>query len=566
MASELQTVEATGPAGGIDPGRPAARALLALRALGPGRIVALGTVALALLGFFAFVITRTIEPAYTLLYGELQPGDAREIVKQLEALGVPYRLGADGTALMVPETRALELRMDLAADGLPSGGSVGYELLDRTGGLGTSDALTDVNLKRALEGELARTIASLRSIRDARVLVVLPRRKLFERTQDQPSASVVIGLRAGTRLEPRQVEAIRNLVAAAVPGLGPDRVTVVDDRGELLARGSEGSDDGPGDDELEARRAAFEDGLRAKIVQLLERTVGAGEVEAVVTADLDFDAQSTSVETYDPEARAARSTQTVEETTDRRDSRPDAGVSVANNLPTGNTTAATATGSGEKTSRTEETTNFEVSKTLRSQARRGPAIRRLSVAVQVDGVYTTAPDGTRTYADRSPEELTQLKALVRTAAGIEDSRGDVVELVSRPFARIAPAAEAQPGLLDLTHEDYRRIGELATLAVLTILVLLLGVRPLLRRIFAAPLPGPAIDSAVASPPRLEPSRADAGLAAPARPGPAAIAPPSAEGGQSPSRAHPDAAALIEARPADAARVVRGWLGESRGAA
>ena len=293
-------------------------------------------VALVLLAFFALVITRTIEQPLTLLYGELTPADAHEIVGRLEALGVPYRLGGDGTALMVPESRALQLRMDLAADGLPSGGSVGYELLDRPSGLGASEALTDVSLKRALEGELARTIGSLRSIRSARVLLVMPQRRLFERSTDRPSASVVLTLGLGSRLEQRQVEAIRHLVAAAVPGLEPNGVTVVDDQGELLARASDGSADDPASDGIDARRAAFESRLREKIVRLLERTLGPGKAEAVVTADLDFDAVSTSAETFDPESRAARSTQTIEETSDRRDSGPDSGVSVANNLPTGN--------------------------------------------------------------------------------------------------------------------------------------------------------------------------------------------------------------------------------------
>jgi flagellar M-ring protein FliF len=216
-----------------------------LRALGPGRILALGAVAAALLGFFAFVIWRASAPDYTVLFAGLELADSQRLVQRLEEAGVPHRLSAGGDAIMVPADEALRLRMSLAEEGMPLDGTVGYELLDQAGPFGTSEFLANVNLRRAIEGELARSISTLRQVRSARVHIVQPKRELFAReaTAAVPSASIVLALRGGGELDKRQVAGIKHLVAAAVPGLSPERVTLVDDRGTLLAqaRGSDGS-------------------------------------------------------------------------------------------------------------------------------------------------------------------------------------------------------------------------------------------------------------------------------------------------------------------------------------
>jgi flagellar M-ring protein FliF len=563
MASEVQTFDqrlegdrsATGGApGGL---------LDQLRALGPGRILALGAVGLALVAFFAFVVTRTLEPSYTLLFGGLAPEDARRIVERLEAAAVPYRLNAAGDAVLVPADRALRLRMDLAEQGLPSGGSVGYEVFDKTGPLGTSDFLANVNLRRALEGELARTIAAIRPVRAARVHLVLPRRELFERERLPASASVVLSLAAPGGLERRQVQAIRNLVAAAVPGLEVARVTIVDDQGNLLARGGDGQQAGLAATELDERRVALEQRLRGKILQLLERTIGPGRVEAEVTADLDLDEVTTTAEQYDPNGQVARSTQTVEENGFRRDGEGGS-LTVANNLPTERAGSEGAGTGSERTSRSEETVNYEISRTVKSQIRKPGQLRRLSIAVQVDGIWTTTPDGRRDYRPRPAEELQQIAALVRSAAGVDEERGDVVEVVSRPFVLPEPEPVAEPSLFELGREELLRLVELGGLALLAAAVLIFGVRPLVRSLRP---PAPTGEPALAAP-------GDA-VALPASttdrlPAPSAEAPAAAGGELAPvsGREEPardallrQVATIVAERPDDAIRVVRGWLKE-----
>jgi len=563
MATEVQTFDSRGE--GVRPpagGGPAAL-LDQLRSLGTGRILALGAVALALAAFFVLIVARTLEPPYTLLFGGLAPEDARRIVERLEAAGVPHRLGPAGDAVFVPADRALRLRMDLAEQGLPSGGSVGYELFDKSGPLGTSDFLANVNLRRALEGELARTIAAIRPVRAARVHLVLPRRELFERERHPASASVVVSLVGQAGLDRRQVQGIRNLVAAAVPGLEVGRVTIVDDRGNLLARGGDGPSAGVAISDLEEQRVALEQRLRGKILQLLERTIGPGRVEAEVTADIELDEITTTAEQYDPNGQVARSTQTIEESGDRRDAEG-GGLTVANNLPTERPGQAAGGTSAERTTRSEETVNYEISRTVRNQTRKPGHLRRLSIAVQVDGIWKVGADGARRYEPRPPEELAQIAALVRSAAGVDEERGDVVEVVSRPFVEPEPEPTVESGLLDLGREELARLVELGGLALLAALVLLFGVRPLVRSL----RPAAQLGEAAAA------GRAGAGaLPAPSvaqLPAPASEAAVGSSGDGVPALEADGSARdallrrvteIVASRPEDAVRVIRGWLNE-----
>lgn len=563
MASEVQTVDVR-----TEGERPATvgfpSGLLAqLRSLGTGRILALGAVALALVAFFTFVVARTLEPPFTLLFGGLAPEDARRIVERLEAAAVPYRLSPTGDAVLVPADRALRLRMDMAEQGLPSGGSIGYEVFDRSGPLGSSDFLSNVNLRRALEGELARTIAAIKPVRAARVHLVLPRRELFARERYAASASVVLSLAQPGGIDRRQVQGIRNLVAAAVPGLEVGRVTIVDDRGNLLARGGEGASAGFAAGDIEEQRAAIEQRLRGKILQLLERTIGPGRVEAEVTADLELDEITTTAEQYDPNGQVARSTQTIEETGDRRDAE-NGSLTVANNLPTERAAQGGGGSSSERTSRSEETVNYEISRTVRSQTRRPGHLRRLSIAVQVDGVWTTAADGSRQYQPRPAEELAQLAALVRSAAGVDEERGDVVEVVSRPFVQMEPEPLAEPGLLDLGRDELGRLAELAGLGLLTLMVLFFGVRPLVRSLRTpaaiAEEQTPAVaGEVVEQPPQLPVPELPA---LPVGPSAGVAGELSGTGEVGETAAETPAqriARVVEERPQDAVRVLRSWL-------
>lgn len=468
-------------------GAMASMAALA-KALGSARIVALGAVACCLLGFFAYVIVRATESPYTLLFSGLALTDAQELVGRLEGMAVPYRLSPAGDAIMVPSAEALRLRMALAAEGLPVGGTVGYELFDRVNPFTTSDFLGNVNLKRAIEGELARTIGTLRGVHAARVHIVEPQRSLFGREEVKPSASIVLALRGGTALDKRQVAGIRHLVAAAVPGLQAEAVTLVDDAGNMVGEpATPGADPLAGD--AEAYRIELEDRLRLKLIQLLERTVGVGKADAAVNADLDFDEMATTAETFDPQSQVVRSTQTTDDASDQKESEATPAVSASTNLPTERAAPDAGAGRSERSKRTEETVNYEISRTVRNQTKRGPALRRLSIAVQVDGTYHDQPDGSRTYAPRAADELAQLAALVRSAAGVDESRGDVVEVVSRPFAPAVPTVPIEEGWSIWSLEGHDRLLELGTLSLLTLAVLFFGVRPIVQRVLPAPSAG-----------------------------------------------------------------------------
>jgi flagellar M-ring protein FliF len=471
------------------------------KALGAGRIIALGLVACTLLGFFAYIVGRATDDSYTLLFSGLALTDAQELVGRLEAMGTPYRLSPGGDAILVPSGDALRLRMALAEEGMPVGGTVGYELLDRANPFTTSDFLANVNLRRAIEGELARTIGTLHSVRSARVHIVVPERTMFGRDQPKATASIVLTLRGPDALDKRQIAGIRQLVAAAVPGLAADSVTLVDGAGNLLAEPSDPGAAGLSASDSETYRVALEDRLRGKLVQLLERSVGLGKVDAAVSADLDFDEVATTAEQYDPQSQVARSTQSAEENSDQTESQPAAAVGAAGNLPTERAAnAGSGPASTDKTKKTEETVNYEISRTVRNQTKRGASIRRLSIAVQVDGLYSQRPDGTIAYEPRGADEMAQLAALVRSAAGVDEGRGDVVEVVSRQFAAAAPAeAGREPGWQEALSAQYGRFVDLGVLSALTLAVLFFGVRPALRRVLAAvqpPAPPPSATAVV----------------------------------------------------------------------
>ncbi len=483
MAQEIEAAPsppALAPAEG--PRHGPAAFLAQIQALGPGRILALGLVAAGLLALLAFIAFRVAEPRYTLLFGGLQPADAAALVDRLEALGTPYRLSERGDAVLVPAEEVTRLRMTLAQDGMPAGDVVGYELFDGANGFTTTDFLANVNLRRALEGELARTIASLREVRAARVHLVQPQRRLFQREVETPSASVLLTLNGAAELDRRQVEGVRYLVASAVPGLAAERVTVMDDRGNLLARGEDGS--GPFLlDRTEEYRRAYEEQLRAKLVSLLERSIGPGRVDAQVTAEIDFDELSVTEELYDPQGQVVRSTRTTEEVSNRNEAGADNAVTVGNNLP-----AAPAAGGGptsqEQVERTEETVNYEISRKQRLQRKRGGTVRRLFVAIQVDGSYVDDGSGNLVFEPRDREELAQLEALARSAVGIDEERGDRIEIVSRPFVQPEIAPVEEPDLLSTLLERYGRYLETLLWLLFGTLVLLFGVRPLIGRLLS----------------------------------------------------------------------------------
>ncbi len=462
-----------------------------LRRLGPVKVALLGGVVLGMIAFFFFVSTRLTAPPMSLLFGQLSPDDANQIAAKLDGEGVPYELRSGGTQIWVPEDRALKLRMSLAESGGVHNGSVGYELFDKGESIGATNFVQNLNLVRALEGELERTIASLSPIAAARVHLVMPRRDLFSREKQEPTASVVIKMREAGRLTRGQIQAIQNLVAGAIPGMKPTRVSLIDDKGTLLARGSSDDNDPQTTAENNAEQSRnFEQRLQQNVEQLLERAVGPGKVRADIHADLNFDRIVTNTESYDPDGQVVRSTQTVTENSDSTEANQNNTVTVANNLPGADQNGGGNGQNNARSTRSEETVNYEITKTTRSHVQEIGSVKRLSVAVIVDGTTKSNPDGTKTYTPRPADEMQRLTAIVRSAIGFDEKRGDTLEVVNVPFA-VADIGEEIPTdksflNLGLAKQDYFRMAEILVLGIVAILVIMLVARPMIRHIFTPP--------------------------------------------------------------------------------
>jgi len=448
----------------------------------------LGMTLVGLLGFFAYLTFRIVEPDYQLLYGGLDLDDSGAIVSRLESLGVPYKLNASGEAVLVPSDRIARLRMSMAEEGLPRGGSVGNEIFDETGALGTTTFLANINQRRALEGELSRTIAALNDVKAARVHLVLPKRELFRREKVEPSASVTLRMYGGRRLDKRQVAAVQHLVAASVPGLQPDRITLVDDRGTLLVRGGETAMGEGLANRAEDYRVAYETRLKRVIEQLLERSLGAGRVHAEVNADMDFDQVTMTEETFDPDGQVVRSTQSVEEESELSERDRDGNVTVGNNLPNTNAGDQDAERTNnENTVRTEETVNYEISRTVRNHTQVGGRVKRLSVAVLVGGREApTTEEDQPTDTPLTQEELDEIAGLVRSAIGFDAERGDSVDVKNMPFVQ-PKLEEIESSIFDLTKNDIFRLIELGVLVLLAVLAIFMVVRPTLAKLMPEPV-------------------------------------------------------------------------------
>ncbi|MFZ3359180.1 MAG: flagellar basal-body MS-ring/collar protein FliF, partial [Xanthobacteraceae bacterium] len=454
-----------------------------VKTLGAPRIAAMGAVTLALIGFFAFLILHVTAPQMTPLFTDLSLEDSASIAKELDREGVTYQLRNDGNAILVPRDSVARLRMTLAENGLPKGGGVGYEIFDKSDALGTTSFVQNIDNLRALEGELARTIRSLDQVEDARVHLVLPDRPLFSRDKIDPSASIVLKLR-GT-LEPSQVRAIRHLVATAVSGLKPQRISIVDEQGQLLADGA-GDDATGGDGAADERQASYEKHLREQVASIVSSVVGPGHSRVQVTAAFDFNRITQTSDKYDPDGRVVRSSQSREETSSTSAGNNNE-VTVSNELPGANQRQPAAAATPRDDSRkTEEIVNYEISKTTKTEVIEGGRLNRLSVAVLVDGTYAKDDKGNVSYQPRTKAELDQIATLVRSAIGFDQKRGDQVEVVNLRFAETPASPIMEPtgwlSALHFTKDDTMNIIEMAVMGVLGIVVLLLVVRPLVRRI------------------------------------------------------------------------------------
>lgn len=459
--------------------------LQSLRNLGPARLAAMVGVAVGMIGFIIFIAARVSSQPMELLYGDLETADAGRVAQKLDGLKIPYEVR--GNQIFVPADQVGKLRMQLAEQALPSsGGSVGYEIFDKSDPLGSTSFMQNLNLVRALEGELSRSIKTVGNVKSARVHLVMPRREMFSREVQEPSASIILKMNGSGRLNAQQVAAVQHLVAAAVPRLQPSRISIVDDRGTLLARGFE-DDKQLMNRNAEEMRISYEQRLARQIEDLLEKTVGFGKVRAEVRADIDFDQLVVNEEKFDPESQVVRSTRTITEDVQGQDSES-LPVTVGQNLPDTNANTAGATKTQNKEARNDELVNYEISKKVIKQVRETGVVKRLSVAVLIDGMYNGS--GTeRAYEARKQEEMEQIATLVRSAIGFDEKRGDQVDVVNMKFAEGDGEVEKGIDLIfGFEQAQIMRMVEMLVLAVVAILVVLLVVRPLVTRAFeAAPM-------------------------------------------------------------------------------
>lgn len=461
-----------------------------IRSLGPGRIIALGAVAAGLIGLFAYIFARFGSAEMAPLFSQLEPGDSTAITSELESRGIDFELAAGGTTILVPSEDVARLRLDLAADGLPGHGVIGYEIFDNLDALGTTSNIIDINRQRAIEGELARTIRWLDAVENARVHLVLPQRATFSRDTQPPSASIILDIRGGRSLATDQVLAIQNLVASAVNAMQPDNVAVIDQSGRLL---SESTQNG-GSDQLQT---AYEAELEHRITELLSAYVGAGHVQAKVTAAMNFDMVTQSATQYDPEGVVPESVSTIDRNRESSDQQNGDAVTVVTELPNPQGEGEPGTTSFTRDTSVEEQVNNRLS-VVETQTTFAPgSIDRLSIAVMVDGSYvpvtTTDADGNEvteiTYQQRSPEELAAMRALIVSAVGFDEARGDTIEVQNLQFADGMALAELAAGAGEAGGDMFADLGinlsrliEIVLLVVLGIVAILFIVRPMMRNL------------------------------------------------------------------------------------
>lgn len=468
----------------------------ALQRFGVGRLAAILGIAAGVAAVLVAISMGLREPK-ALLYSNLDLKEAGSITQALDQAGVKYELKGDGSTILVPRDEVAATRLMLSSRGLPTSGSVGYEIFDDANALGQTDFVQQLNRQRALEGELARTIRGLDGVTSARLHLVLPKRQLFEEEAEQPSAAVTIAV-GGREPTPDQVRAVQNLVSGAVPNLKPERVTVVDQHAKTLSGGQEGFAGAAADE----RKSEIEQRIARTVKGLVEGVVGPGKSRVNVSAELDLAKVTVQQETFDPDGQVIRSEQTVEETAAENQADDNGAVSASANIPGGAGDFGEATNSSNS-GREESTTNYEISKTLRTEVKEPGELKKISVAVAVDGVTAAAADGKPgAYTPRSAEEMQRIEQLVRAAVGYDADRGDQVTVVNVRFPTTATegGTEAANPLMGFDKNDIIRAVEIAVLALVGLLMIFFVARPLVKGVTSGQSGGlPALQSRTGGP-------------------------------------------------------------------
>jgi flagellar M-ring protein FliF len=437
------------------------------------RQISLGVVAALCLVFFSVLVMQARHVDYQLLFGNLPAGDASAVLTRLKEQKIAYRLENGGTAIYIPANKVYEIRLEMAGAGLPQGAGVGFEIFDKQS-FGMTDFAQKINYQRALQGELARTISSLDPVESARVHLALAAKRLFREQQEKTTASVIVKLVPGRKLNDGQIQGIVNLVSGSVEGLQAGQVAVIDANGRVLSKSPQTEMDSPLSPGLQQYQQSLEKRLENRAQSLLDRALGVGNSLVQITASLDFSQREHLEEAYDPNGSAIRSEQATTEKS---------GNSISGGVPgvQSNLNESSGTKGFNSSNRNEETTNYEVSKTVSKVVESVGSIKTLSVAVLVaDRELPAGEANEATYEPRPTEELTSIEQMVRSALGLSDERGDQIVVISRPFENDfydATAPEATPGADIYSYLPMIKYG-LLTVAALLLYFLL--VRPLIK--------------------------------------------------------------------------------------
>jgi len=557
-----------------------------LRALGQGRLIALGVTGAVLVLATFFGVRTLMQPNYATLYRDLTPSEASRMVSALEGAGFNLRVDASGSILSVPQEDLARARMELAGQGLVNDGSAGWELFDEASGLGMNSFMQKINRLRALEGELARSIQTLDGVDAARVHLVLPEREAFSRERPQPTGSVIIRARPGHQVTVRQAQSIRALVSSAVPEMAAGRVTVLTASGETILA-EEGTD--VAEVTQQALKASVEDRIAANVTEILTARVGAGNARVQVSVDLTTERQVIREQSYDPEQRVVRSTETREET--REDMDRDTGeVGVNDDIPASLAENGSAT-SQNSVSKSDEVVNYEIGNKQSETIREPGEIQRVSVAVLVNGIYNVQDNGEVAYEERSPEELARLNQLVQAAIGFNEARGDSISVDSLRFMDYSMdvGEPVTTSFVQIIKDNLMSILRALFVLIALAAILRFGVRPMVASMMVEKSEGedaetPALaDGEDGEAPALEADKQAEGLPAPAQ------APRQRRNQQSSGQttvlepmhmAGPDdiinisavhggvhkgwlntVSGLVESQPDDSLKVVKTWLAE-----
>lgn len=462
------------------------------KGLGPARLGTLVSMMFVCVGFLVFIATKITSKEYALLYSQLEDEEMRKVTKALAEKGIQFKVNNETQDIMVPEELKDDLRIELTEDGVVDL-SVGYEIFDKDQSLGTSNFLNEVNRLRALEGELSKTIGGFKGIRTARVHLVLPKRELFSKAIEEPSASVTLHLDSRKAPSDVTIRAIQQTVAASVPRLSPQMVVISDSFGRLLAS-LEDDQAQMQMDNLRDLQLKQERQMAAKIENLLESTLGIGRVRAEVKLDMDFSATEINDEVFNPDGSVLRSNETIEETSQASD--VDNSVTVGNNVPDQpNPFTGDQLGRTENSQRTSERNNFEITTSKRRKVVSPGEIERISVAVLVDGrggdLYDPKNQPTGEWQPLPEEEIQQIEELVKSAIGFDDvNRGDTIRIINMPFQVPEVFGEVEEEkILGLASRDMKKLIELFVLSLVGVLVMLLVIRPMLQRVLESTVTG-----------------------------------------------------------------------------